>query len=118
MGFLLRFFPALEPYKYAIESAMLVALFSFAFAAGWHVKGNEDAATTLRAQQNAVEQANKLSAQDQARAEQHEAQRQAQTRQDVRLVEKVVVAAANYQTCRLKPEDLQLLNDAIIGGAK
>ncbi len=117
MGFILRFFPSIAPYRWLIELALLVALWLFGVVLGWHYKDMVDRAVQLVAQKAEVRQGNKENAKDAQSAQIHEAARDKQAAIDRRVVQKVAIIATapDYQTCRLKPEDLLLLNQAIGG---
>ena len=97
---------------------ILVAAFLLGLSAGWKIKSNADAAGTLTVQKQEVKQGNQVNAEDAQTARQHEADRQRQQRLDAAMAQQTAIAAAqpDYHTCELKPQDLQLLNDAITGG--
>ncbi|OIR10962.1 hypothetical protein GALL_71330 [mine drainage metagenome] len=96
---------------------ILVLMFVAGLATGWHFRGNEDAGTTLAAQKQEVGRGNKINAADAQAAQAHEVKREQTAERDRVVVEKVVVAAAapDYHACQLKPDDLDLLNQAIGG---
>ncbi len=97
---------------------ILVVLFLSGIALGWHLRGNEDAASTLKVQKQEVKHGNEQNAKDAAAATDHQAARDKQAERDRKIGEQVAVAASapDYHTCQLKPEDMALLNQAIGGG--
>jgi hypothetical protein len=100
------------------KGLVLAVLFVAGFALGWHFRGNEDAATTLKVQKQEVKQGNEQNAQDADSARAHQEARDKATDSDRKVGEQVAVAASapDYHTCQLKPEDLALLNQSIGGG--
>ncbi len=103
--------------KLLIGLVLAIVLFGSGLGIGWHFKGNEDAGATLTVQKQEVKQGNAQNAADAKTAQAHETQRVQVEYRDRVVIEKVAVAAAApaYQTCQLKPDDLDLLNQAIGG---
>ena len=96
---------------------VLVLMFVAGLATGWHFKGNEEAGATLAVQKQEVKQGNLQNAQDASAAQAHEAKREKVRERDRIVIQQVAVAATSpdYHTCQLKPDDLDLLNQAIGG---
>jgi hypothetical protein len=99
------------------KGIILGLLFVLGFAAGWHLRGNEDAAATLKVQKQEMKQGNAQNSADAVTATAHQAARDKEADSDRKIGEQVAVAASapDYHTCQLKPEDLALLNQAIGG---
>jgi outer membrane lipopolysaccharide assembly protein LptE/RlpB len=96
---------------------ILAVMLALGFASGWHFRGNEDAGTTLAEQKQEMKQGNLQNAADAKAAQGHEVTRQQADVHDRIVIQQVAVAAAapDYHTCQLKPDDLDLLNQAIGG---
>lgn len=96
---------------------VLVLMFVAGLASGWHFRGNEDAGATLTVQKQEVKQGNLQNAADAKAAQGHEATREKTIERDRIVIQQVAVAAAapDYHTCQLKPDDLDMLNQAIGG---
>lgn len=101
----------------SVKLLILVAIFAAGLGLGWHFKGNEDAGATLTVEKQEVKQGNAQNAADAKTAQAHETVRVQVEYLDRVVIQKVAVAAADpaYQTCQLKPDDLDLLNQAIGG---
>jgi hypothetical protein len=106
--------------KVAVVLIGSIVLLVIGFAAGWHSRGIENASATIKAQIAAVDTGNHLNAADYKAAQQHEAKREAQAKNDKHIAIQAAVDVAktpDYNACQLKPADLYLLNQAIDGGA-
>lgn len=113
-------FAAIEPYVAAIKIGLAIAFCAALFFAGWHARGTHDIAATVAAQAKAIDTGNKLNAADNKAAVQHEAERVRIEYRDRIVATQAAVDVAktpSYNTCQLKPADLDLLNQAIDGGA-
>lgn len=96
---------------------ILVAIFMAGLGAGMKIQRNADVAKTVSVQKEAVKTGNKQNAKDAASGQLHAARRDKTAKADREVGERAAVAALapDYHTCRLKPEDLDLLNEAIRG---
>jgi hypothetical protein len=103
--------------SFSTKLLSLVLIFMVGLATGWHFRGNEDAGTALKAEKQEVKLGNLQNAADAKAAQGHEAAREKTTDRDRIIIQQVAVAAAapDYHTCQLKPDDLDLLNQAIGG---
>jgi len=101
----------------AIKLLLLACMFVTGLGVGWHLKGNADAAATLKVEKQEVKQGNLQNATDAKSAQVHETKRAQMETHDRVIIQQVALAAAapDYHTCQLKPDDLDMLNQAIGG---